>query len=72
MKRSYSFEKKKVTTGSAKIKPFHLLVLFYATIVLLGIPIRLLQVDALTVISALLSLIVVIVGYAFYSGKKKR
>lgn len=72
MNRSYSvIEKKRLLTQRSKVKPFHYLVLFYATIILVGIPIRILKIDALTVIFSLLSLILIIIGCAFLAVRRK-
>lgn len=72
MKQSDSISKKKpLVTQRSKIKPFHYLVLFYATIILVGIPIRMLKIDGLTVIFSLLSLILIITGFAFLSVRRK-
>lgn len=72
MKQSYSINKKKsLLSRLGKVKPFHYLVIFYATIILVGIPIRMFKIDALTVICSIISLIVVIIGCALFAGRRK-
>ncbi|KQN32340.1 hypothetical protein ASE92_17180 [Pedobacter sp. Leaf41] len=72
MKRSYNIiEKRSLLIRLGKVKPFHYLVIFYATVILVGVPIRMLKIDALTVIYSTISLIVVIIGCAFFAGIRK-
>ena len=72
MKRSSSIiDKRSLVSRLGKVKPFHYLVLFYTTIILVGIPIRLLKIDALTVMFSLLSLILVIIACAFFATRRK-
>jgi len=72
MKRSCSLaEKKRLITRRAKVKPFHFLVLCYTTIILIGIPIRLLKIDALMVLLSILFLILATAGFTLFFRKRK-